>query len=172
MSVRTDTFDLGGLHLTAGEGRRLEVGVAVDPFTLAGERYRVEPPLIPVQLDVSRTTGGGYALRLRFEATLTGPCMRCLEPATPSFSIDAREVSQPSGGEDLTSPYVDHQVLDLHAWARDALALALPATLLCRADCAGLCAVCGENLNSAAPGHGHDEAPDPRWAKLSEIRFE
>jgi uncharacterized protein len=67
---------------------------------------------------------------------------------------------------------VEHQVLDLHAWARDALALALPATLLCRADCAGLCPVCGENLNSAAPGHAHEERPDPRWAKLSEIRFE
>jgi uncharacterized protein len=67
---------------------------------------------------------------------------------------------------------VEHEVLDLHAWARDALALALPATLLCRDDCAGLCAVCGENLNRAAPGHQHEAGPDPRWAKLSEIRFE
>lgn len=172
MSLRTDTFDLGGLHLTAGEGRRLTLDVAVDPFTLGGERYGVEPALIPAQLDVSRTTGGGYALRLRFEAGLTGPCMRCLELATPSFSIDAREVSLPGGGEELSSPYVDRQVLDLRAWARDALALALPATLLCRVGCAGLCAVCGENLNSAGPDHGHEEAPDPRWAKLSEIRFE
>jgi uncharacterized protein len=172
MSLRTDTFDLGGLHLTAGEGRRLTLDVAVEPFTLGGERYLVEPALIPAQLDVSRTTGGGYALRLRFEARLTGPCMRCLDTARPGFSIDAREVSQPGGGEDMSSPYVEQQVLDLHAWARDALALALPATLLCRADCAGLCAVCGENLNSAAPGHRHEETPDPRWAKLSEIRFE
>jgi uncharacterized protein len=172
MSLRADTFDLGGLHLTAGEGRRLTLDVAVDPFTLGGERYSVEPTLIPVQLDVSRTNGDGYALRIRFNASLAGPCMRCLEPATPSFSIDAREVSQPGGGEELASPYVEHQVLDLHAWARDALALALPATLLCRADCAGLCPVCGENLNSAAPGHAHEERPDPRWAKLSEIRFE
>jgi uncharacterized protein len=172
MSPRADTFDLGGLHLTAGEGRRLTLNIDVDPFILGGERYPVEPALIPARLDVSRTGGDGYALRLRFEATLMGPCMRCLETAAPTFSVDAREVSQPGGGEELTSPYVDHQVLDLHAWARDALALALPPALLCREDCAGLCAVCGENLNSAGPGHGHEQEPDPRWAKLSEIRFE
>jgi uncharacterized protein len=63
-------------------------------------------------------------------------------------------------------------VLDLHAWARDALALSLPTTLLCQGECAGLCPVCGENLNRASPGHAHERAPDPRWAKLSELRFE
>lgn len=172
MSLRTDTFDLGGLHLSAGEGRRLTLNVAFEPFTLGRERYPVEPPVVPARLDVSRTNAAGYALRLRFEATLTGPCMRCLEHAEPRFSVDAREVSQPGGGEELSSPYVEHEVLDLHAWARDALALALPATLLCRTDCAGLCPVCGENLNRAAAGHEHEAGPDPRWAKLSEIRFE
>jgi uncharacterized protein len=172
MSLRTDTFDLGGLHLSAGEARRLDLNVAVEPFSLSHERYPVEPELIPARLDVSRTNAAGYALRLRFEASLTGPCMRCLEDATPTFSIDAREVSQPGGGEELSSPYVEGGVLDLHAWARDSLALALPATLLCREDCAGLCGVCGENLNRAETGHHHETGPDPRWAKLSELRFE
>jgi uncharacterized protein len=172
MSLRTDVFDLGGLHLSAGEGRRLDLTVSVDPFSLSGERYRVEPALIPTQLDVSRTNGDGYVLRLRFDATVTGPCMRCLEDAEPTFSIDAREVSQPGGGEELSSPYVAEGVLDLHAWARDALALALPAALLCREDCAGLCGVCGENLNRVEAGHHHETGPDPRWAKLSEMRFE
>ena len=172
MSLRTDTFDLGGLHLSVGEGRRLTLNVAIEPLLLGGERYRVVPELIGTTLDVSRTNGNGYALRLRFEATVTGPCMRCLEPADATFEIDAREVSQPGGGEELASPYVEGGELDLHAWARDALALALPTTLLCRADCAGLCAVCGQNLNLAPRDHGHDREPDPRWARLSELRFE
>jgi uncharacterized protein len=172
MSLRADTFDLGGLRLNAGEGRRLELSVAIDPFTLGGERYPVEPSVVPVTLDVSRTTGRGYALRLRFEATIAGPCMRCLEPAAPVSAIDAREVWQPDEGEELDSPYVEHGVVDLHAWARDALALALPATVLCRRECAGLCAVCGVNLNTAGPDHAHERAPDPRWSKLSELRFE
>ena len=172
MSLRTDTFDLGGLHLSAGEGRRLTLNVAFEPLLLGGERYPVMPALVSTLLDVSRTNANGYALRLRFEAAVTGPCMRCLEPAEPTFSVDAREVSQPGGGDELTSPYVEGGELDLHAWARDALALALPAALLCREDCAGLCDVCGENLNLAGDDHVHERAPDPRWAKLSELRFE
>ncbi len=172
MTLRTDTLDLGGLRLSAGEGRRLELSVDVDPFELGGETYPVAGTPVPVRLDISRTTGEGYALRLRFTATLSGPCMRCLEPATPVLTVDAREVSLPGEAEELQSPYVRAGDLDLRAWARDALALALPATLLCREDCAGLCAVCGADLNQAGPGHHHESAPDPRWAKLSEIRFD
>jgi len=172
VTLRTDSFDLGALRLSAGEARRLDVQVAIDPFSLGGQKYSPDPELVETRLDVSRTTGEGHALRLRFEAALAGPCMRCLEPAGPKFSVDAREISQPGAGEELASPYVEHGVLDLYGWARDALALALPSTLLCRADCAGLCPVCGVNLATAGPEHGHERSPDPRWAKLSEIRFE
>jgi uncharacterized protein len=172
MTLRTDSFDLSGLRLSSGEGRRLELDVVFDPFVLSAERYLVIPASVPVRLDVSRTTGSGYALRLRFAATLEGPCMRCLESAAPTFEVDAREVSQPGEGEELDSPYVEAGVLDLRGWARDALALALPGTLLCRPDCAGLCPVCGADLNEAGPDHGHEREPDPRWAKLAELHFE
>jgi uncharacterized protein len=173
MPPRTDTFDLGGLQLAAGAGRRVELAVPIEPFELGGEHYAVKPELVPARLDISRTTGAGYAMRLRFEASLDGPCMRCLQAASPTFTIDAREVSQPDGeGEELVSPYVDGHVLDLQAWARDALALALPQQVLCRPDCAGLCPICGEDLNAAGPEHAHEREPDPRWAKLSELRFD
>lgn len=172
MALRTDTFDLGGLRLTSGEARRLELTVAIDPFGLGGERYTVKPPLVPVRIDVSRTTGEGYALRMRFQAALEGPCMRCLEPAESIFAIDAREVDQAGGGEELGTPYVEDGILDVSGWARDALALALPTKILCRADCAGLCSICGANLNQAGADHKHEAPPDPRWAKLSELRFD
>ena len=172
MSLRTDAFDLGGLRLSSGEGRRLELDVTIDPFSFGGESYPVTPAVVPVRLDISRTTGDGYVLRLRFAATLAGPCMRCLDPASRTFEVDAREVSQPGESDDLTSPYVQDGMLDLRGWARDALALVLPTALLCRPDCAGLCAECGANLNDAGPDHAHERPPDPRWAKLSEIHFE
>jgi uncharacterized protein len=171
MSLRADSFDLGGLRLSAGEGRRLELEVAIDPFALGGERYRVEDA-VPVRLDISRTSGDGYALRVRFGARLSGPCMRCLAPAAPAFEVDAREVSQAGEGPELESPYLEHGVLDLRRWAHDALALVVPAQLLCRDDCAGLCAVCGADLNAAGPEHAHEPERDPRWAKLSELRFD
>jgi uncharacterized protein len=171
-AARADIFDLGRLRLSAGEGRRLVLGVRLGDFDLGGERYAPDPAQVDAQLDVSRMTGGGYALRLRFAAAITGPCMRCLEPAGPVVGVDAREVDQPGGGEELRSPYVRDEELDLRGWARDAYALALPAQVRCRPECAGLCPHCGENLNDAGPEHHHDAAPDPRWAKLSEIRFD
>ena len=171
MAQRTDIFDLGRLSLHSGEGRRIDTYVTVDPLSFGGQTYDTGTHEVPVRLDVSRTMSG-YALRLRFAVRLEGPCMRCLEPAAPSFDVDAREVHQPGAGEELQSPYVDDEgELDLAAWARDALALALPAQVLCGTDCAGLCAVGGANLN-ASPAHRHDPSPDPRWAKLRELRLE
>jgi uncharacterized protein len=172
MAARTDTFDLGRLRLTPGEGRRMVLGVALGDFDFGGEHYALEPPLVDAALDVSRMTGGGYALRLRFEAGLSGPCMRCLEPAAPVVAVDVREVNQPNAGEELQSPYVTEQELDVGAWARDAYALALPNQVVCMPDCAGLCPECGVNLNTAGDEHHHDPAPDPRWAKLRELRFD
>ena len=172
MPARTDLFDLGRLKLRAGEGRRLELEVPFEPLALGAERYEVDPGQVPVTLDISRMTGSGWSLRLRFRATLRGPCMRCLTDATPAFEVDAREVDQPGRGPELDSPYVHEEQLDLGAWARDALALALPQQILCREDCAGLCAICGEDLNAAGPEHAHEREPDPRWAKLKELKFE
>ena len=149
-----------------------DLDVPIEPFELGADRYPVDPPTVPVRLDISRTTGQGYSLRLRFSAALHGPCMRCLEPADANYEIDAREISQPGAGDELDSPYVESGVLAIAAWARDALALNLPRAILCRPDCAGLCPKCGENLNTAGPEHGHEPEPDQRWAKLAEIKFD
>lgn len=171
MSERADTFDLGPLRLNSGEARSLELEAAIDEFDLSGQTYAVTPPIVPVRLDVSRTTANGYALRLRFEATLSGPCMRCLEPSATSFKVDAREVEQPGAkDEELISPYVEDETVDVGAWAREALSLTLPPQLLCRGDCAGLCPDCGENLNDS-PGHEHPREPDSRWARLRELEL-
>jgi len=169
--ARTDTFDLGRLGLSSGEGRRLDLRVGVDAFEFGGQRYEVPGREVRAVLDVAHTTTG-YSLRLRFETELDGPCMRCLEDAGQEVAVDAREVDQPGGGEELNSPYLEVDELDVRAWARDALALALPAQIVCREDCLGLCAVCGENLNQAEPGHAHEREPDPRWAALRELKLD
>jgi uncharacterized protein len=172
MAQNTDILDLGRLGLSSGEGRHLDLTVAIDDVQLAGQRYVAEPVRVPVRLDISRMLGG-YHLRLRYSTRLEGPCMRCLEDAHQSFEIDSREVDQPGGeSDDLSSPYVDGDELDVRAWARDALVLELPTQIVCTAECKGICAVCGENLNAAAPDHHHEKPPDPRWAKLSELKLD
>ena len=81
----------------------------------------------------------------------------------------------PGRGEELSSPYIHGETLDLAAWAHDAFALSAPAQVLCRADCAGLCPVCAADLNDldpAGPEHHHEREQDPRWAKLRELKLE
>lgn len=172
MSVATSDLDLASLRLSPGEGRRLELSVRLEGLTLGGERYGADPEQVPVSVEVSRMTGNGYALRLRFAAALRGPCMRCLKEAHSEVEVDAREVEVPGGGEELSSPYVHGEMLDLARWAHDAFVLALPTQALCREDCAGLCAICAADLNEAGPEHHHESPPDPRWAKLRELRLE
>jgi uncharacterized protein len=169
----SDSIDLGRLALRPGEGRRFELEVRPGSFSYGGQRYGPEREGVPVRLDVSRTATG-HALRLRFEVQIEGPCVRCLADASRSVAVDARELDQPSGEtEEFESPYVGGEVLDLAAWAHDALALAMPERFVCREDCAGLCAVCGASLNDADPEqHQHEAEPDPRWAKLRELKLE
>ncbi len=172
MAPKTHDFDLAGLRLTPGEGRRLTLEVPIEPLELGSEQYAAEPHSVPVDLSVSRMSGGGYALRIAFSAAVSGPCMRCLQPAAPVVEVEAREVDRPGGGEELDSPYVSDETLDLAGWVRDAFALAIPAKILCREDCAGLCPICAADLNIAGPDHHHEAPPDPRWAKLRELKLE
>lgn len=180
MALQTHSFDLASLRLSPGEGRRLQLHVPIEPLTIGGERYRAQPREVPVKIDVSRMTGGGYALKLALRARLCGPCMRCLKEAAPEVEVQAREVSMQGASDDLhegeaeelASPYVHEEALDVTAWAHDALALGAPAKVLCKEDCLGLCPECAIDLNEADPGHTHARPADARWAKLSELKLD
>jgi uncharacterized protein len=164
--------DLARLSLSYGEAASLQVPVHSPPLEIGGQTYTTAGEAVEARVDVSRTSSG-YALRLRFGLRLEGPCQRCLDDAAIEVGVDAREVDQPGGDEELQSPYVDGDELDVERWAHDAISLALPGKILCRADCAGLCPVCGESLNDADPeAHRHESGGDPRWAKLRELPLE
>ena len=173
MSTEAGTLELERLSLSHGQARALDLEVELDPVELGGQTYDPAGGGTEVRLDVSRTSSG-YALRLRYAAELSGPCVRCLEPARLELEVDAREVDQPSAGdEELRSPYVSEGRLELKRWANDAMVLGLPPQPLCRSDCAGLCAVCGESLNDADPeDHRHGGGGDPRMAKLRDLKLD
>jgi uncharacterized protein len=166
-------IDLARLSLAHGQGARLDLPVPLEALELAGQTYVPADDAPTTRLDISRPSNG-YAFRLRFPLAVEGACMRCLEGARVEVEVDAREVDQAdTEDEELRSPYVVEDKLDLGRWAHDAATLALPTQILCRPDCAGLCPVCGESLNDADPAdHAHGSGGDPRWAKLKELELE
>ena len=166
------SFNLRQLKLRSGEQFRDEVELELEPFELGGERYLPVPGTVPAELEITKAATGSV-FRLAFAVRLHGPCYRCLDDAVLEVSIAAREyqATNPEGSDELRTPYVIDDNLDLAGWARDAVALALPDKILCRPDCAGLCPVCGKDLN-AEPHEHVEERIDPRWEKLSELRQE
>ena len=163
-------FPLRRLRLRAGEEHREHVQIELEPFELGGQRYLTVPQEVEADLTIVQATGG-LDLRLHFDARLHGPCMRCLADAALDVHVDAREyhARDAGGAEELRSEYVVEDQLELTAWARDAIALALPVQILHAPDCAGLCPVCGKDLN--VEPHTHDEVEaDPRWSALEELR--
>ena len=164
------SFNLRQLRLRSGEQYRDEQEITLEPLEFGGERYLPVPEKVPAELAISRASTGSV-FELRFSVRLHGPCQRCLGDAVLDVSISAREYHAASAdaSEELRTPYVVDDRLDLSAWARDAVALSLPEQILCRPDCAGLCPECGKDLN-LEPHEHEEEHSDPRWAALAELR--
>jgi uncharacterized protein len=162
--------DLRTVKLRSGEQFRDVREVELDPVELGGQRYVPSPERPEADLTISRVTSG-LLFELGLDARLVGPCFRCLTDTEITTPIRGREyqASNPGDDEELTTPYLVDGRLDLSSWARDAVVLALPAKILCRADCAGLCPVCGKDLNVEPHEHERDEQ-DPRWAALAELK--
>lgn len=125
-----------------------------------------------------------------------GPCRRCLEvargKATSEFEelfVDSPEswvATEDSEVEDVHP--IDSGWIDLAEVVRDTVLLGLPLAPVCRPDCdgpdpagfpvgtaqtAGATAEGSTDAVGTPRGPGEDEPPmDPRWAKLSEFRFE
>ncbi len=115
-------------------------------------------------------TQKGILLDAHLSAVLATECTRCLDPAlvqidsifTELYAFDHRTETD-SG---LIVP--EDGYIDITELAREYLLLDTPTAPLCKPDCAGLCPLCGENLN-----HGHcdceTDAIDPRMAKLKDL---
>ena len=165
----TTTLNLRTIKLRSGEQFRDELEIELEPLQLGGQRYLPVPQEVLAELTMTRASTG-TVFELAFRVRLHGPCYRCLEDAALELPISAREyqATKPESDE-MRTPYLDNDRLDLSAWARDALALELPDKILCKPDCAGLCPVCGKDLNVEPHDHGEPE-PDSRWSALAELK--
>jgi len=104
---------------------------------------------------------------------VVGECSRCLDPIQDVVEVDVVELF--AYPDSTTSETTDEDevsrltgdTIDLEPLVRDGVVLALPVAPLCRADCAGLCADCGQRWDDLPPDHQHATV-DPRWAALAQ----
>ena len=115
-------------------------------------------------------TQRGILLEGEFAATLPTECVRCLNniltPITSAFTeLYAFDISTETENE-LIVP--EDGYLDLAPIAHDYLSLDVSHNPVCKADCAGLCPVCGINLNKEKCDCETDSV-DPRMSKLKDL---
>jgi DUF177 domain-containing protein len=164
------TFDLRRVALRSGDQHRETVEVALESLVIGGQAYTPDPNPLPAELAITKASSG-TVFELDFRLSLRGPCFRCLADAELPLSLALREyqATNPGGDDELRTEYLEDDRLDVSAWARDAIALALPDKIVCRLDCAGLCPVCGKDLNAEPHEHANEQT-DPRWAALESLR--
>ena len=148
-------------------------------YPVAGVTIDVGPDLLladPIEGTVRITrTNRGVLVHGHLDTALASQCSRCLkdievplelefdEEALPSIDIETGQPVNASAEPDVLRLNGHHE-LELEPVVRESIQLAEPIAPLCREDCRGLCAVCGEELTGAP--HEHEEDLDPRLEAL------
>jgi uncharacterized protein len=128
-----------------------------------------------------RRSGQEVELRGELHAKIESLCSRCLKPVQLPIHAEFAERFVPAVSwrdeeqhelqeEDLNLAVFDGEAIELNDLVREEILLAVPAQILCREDCKGLCPTCGIDRNAsscecAGPGG------DSRWEKLKDLRF-
>lgn len=115
-------------------------------------------------------TPQGLVVQADFSAETTLNCVRCLcdfnheldWSFTELYAFDQR--SETDSG--LILPEDAH--IELAELLREYAILEFPISPICKPDCQGLCAECGQNLNEKDCGHGPEENSSP-FAKLKDL---
>jgi len=118
------------------------------------------------------TASGQVFVEGTLDGMLEATCRRCMKEVSVPFSRGFSTFFESSGevgadGERGAVREIPNGVatLDLRPVVREELMLHLPEYMLCRGDCAGLCAICGVDLNKETCTCTRSES-DPRWDAL------
>lgn len=151
---------------------------AIDDLVLGDEEVRL---IAPAEISGhARRNGGEVELRGKLQAKLESVCGRCLQPVEVPISTDFTERFVRAVGwaadeqhelqeDDLNLAVFDGAAIELDDLLREEILLAVPANVLCREDCQGLCPICGidKNLGSC---QCETKEIDSRWQKLKELQ--
>jgi len=125
--------------------------------------------------------GEGYLLRGNLRGVLTVSCARCLEPAAVTLdspmAISFVEKAEDDDEEDPAEAQDDlatfeHGVIDVGGPIRDEILLAVPMSVVCREDCAGICPSCGRNRNLTPCGCEKRAIDTSKLGALAKIKLQ
>lgn len=114
-------------------------------------------------------------------AKIETACDRCLQPVKLSLGAEFSERFVPAVSwrdeeqhelqeEDLNLAVFDGEAIELDDLVREEILLAVPAHVLCREECKGLCPVCGIDRNQGSC-QCETGGTDSRWQGLENLRF-
>lgn len=162
------SFDVRSLESTP---ERVDASLAPDdPVWEAGDPLPLGP--IHVTGRVSPAGSGRFYFSGAIEGMVRLDCRRCLTDVDTAVREDLHLIFAEAGDEEIEDPDVyeidpKESELDLRPAVREEWLLSVPAFVLCRDDCKGLCPVCGADLNED-PSHSH-ATTDARWAALRDV---
>ncbi|HJX38950.1 MAG TPA: DUF177 domain-containing protein [Anaerolineae bacterium] len=125
-------------------------------------------------------TADGILVTAPLRTVVELECSRCLEPFEGELKLEIEEEFEPSidihtgaklpvrATEQDATIIDEHHILDLTEVVRQTIFLALPMSPACQLGCAGLCPVCGKNLNEGRCQCAADDT-DPRLEVLRQL---
>ncbi len=161
-------LDLKKFFSGGAEPKTVRCTVDLSDVELDGERPFTAPVEVTAEV---RTAAEGVEFLADVRYVTEQPCARCLrtvrrEEEGRFFHILVREEGEEELPDDCVA--VGGDLLDLDELIYTDILLSLPAKVLCREDCKGLCPRCGKNLNDGPCGCENGET-DPRLAALREL---
>lgn len=124
--------------------------VEASPISFSGKIYREDKKIL---------------IDANFSGEITFRCSRCLSEYKKKISDDIQFDILDTKKENYGDNYIKGDNLDFSGIIEEAITFALPMKTLCNADCKGLCANCGKDLNKVECSCDLERI-DPRLEKL------
>jgi len=150
--------------------------VEPEDIELTFPEYAFSDP-VHVSLHINHTEGQ-YIIRGQVATKARTKCVKCLVPFGLAVNEEVNWVAQAVSNPEVVAKEEEledfwfiekgESQLDITSRVREAILICLPDHPVCRKDCRGLCAQCGENLNQGPCGCANVEI-DSRWAPLKDL---
>ena len=159
---------------------RLNVGFLIQQSVGSSRDFYFDLPTLSIEPDLKlqqlqgsariTRTPQGLLVQAELQAYFRTQCVRCLTSTdqqlhtefTELYAFSLRSTSE----SELILP--EDGYIDLGPLVREYLVLEITINPLCRPDCSGICAMCGEPQGEQFHVHGV-ESGDPRMAVLKEL---